>query len=300
MKTLSLILILFLLAIIAQSEVVTLTDKNFADTLKSAKYVMVKFYAPWCGHCKNMAPDYIKLSELVKDNDVIIGELDATVETKTAEQYEIQGYPSMKFFVDGVSIDYQEARTADQMFEWIKKVSENVLEVINEERLNDLKAKQNVAVYFGSNAEKRKVVELLNIVDNALDYFASDSDSEKLVLYYKGNSIEYPSDKNFTTDEIKKWTMLNSMPTVVPLISKEYLDWVFYDEATMKDVAMLLREKDVSDEGYKNFENFCEKNKETLKCCLVTKDSDVYGGVKGYLKGADGISTLALIRDSLK
>ena len=152
MKTLSLILILFLLGIIAQSEVVTLTDKNFADTLKSAKYVMVKFYAPWCGHCKNMAPDYIKLSELVKDNDVVIGELDATVETKTAEQYEIQGYPSMKFFVDGVPIDYQEARTADQMFEWIKKVSENVLEVINEERLNDLKAKQNVAVYFGSNA----------------------------------------------------------------------------------------------------------------------------------------------------
>jgi protein disulfide-isomerase A1 len=241
MKTLSLILILFLLGIIAQSEVVTLTDKNFADTLKSAKYVMVKFYAPWCGHCKNMAPDYIKLSELVKDNDVVIGELDATVETKTAEQYEIQGYPSMKFFVDGVSIDYQEARTADQMFEWIKKVSENVLEVVNEERLNDLKAKQNIAVYFGSNAEKRKVVELLNIVDSALDYFASDSDSEKLVLYFKGNSIEYPSDKNFTTDEIKKWTMLNSMPTVVPLISKEYLDWVFYDEATMKDVAMLLR-----------------------------------------------------------
>ena len=94
--------------------------------------------------------------------------------------------------------------------------------------------------------------------------------------------------------------MLNTMPTVVPLISKEYLDWVFYDEATMKDVAMLLREKDVSDDGYKNFEKFCEENKQTLKCCLVTKDSDVYGGVKGYLKGGDGISTLALIKDSLK
>jgi thiol-disulfide isomerase/thioredoxin len=73
MKTLSLILILSLLGIIVQSEVVTLTDKNFSDTLKSAKYVMVKFYAPWCGHCKNMVPDYIKLSELVKDNDVVIG-----------------------------------------------------------------------------------------------------------------------------------------------------------------------------------------------------------------------------------
>ena len=73
MKTLSFILILALLGIITHSEVVTLTDKNFEETLKSAKYVMVKFYAPWCGHCKNMAPEYANLAELVKDNDVIVG-----------------------------------------------------------------------------------------------------------------------------------------------------------------------------------------------------------------------------------
>ena len=58
----------------------------------------------------------------------------------------------MKFFVDGVPIDYQQARTANAMFEWIRKVSENVLEVLTEERLNELKAKQNLAVYFGTNA----------------------------------------------------------------------------------------------------------------------------------------------------
>ena len=174
------------------------------------------------------------------------------------------------------------------------------MEVITEEKINELKSTKNIAVYLGANAENRKVVELLNIVDKTLDYFASDSSSEKLVLYVNQNPIEYPSDKNFTVEEIKQWVMLTNMPTVVPLSSKEYLDWVFYDEATMKDVAMLLREKDVSDEGYKNFEKLCEDNKKNFKCCLVTKDSDVYGGVKGYLKAADGKSTLALIKDGLK
>ena len=128
------------------------------------------------------------------------------------------------------------------MFEWIKKVSENVLEVLTEERLNELKAKQNLAVYSGNNADKRKVIELLNIVENSLDYFASDSDSEKLTVYFNQQSIDYPADKNFTIQDIKQWVMLNTMPIVIPLTSKEYLDWVFYDKATMKDVAMLLRE----------------------------------------------------------
>ena len=51
--------------------------------------------------------------------------------------------------------------------------------------------------------------------------------------------------------------MLYTIPTVVPLSSKEYLDWVFYDEATMKDVIMLLRENDITDDVYKAYESFC-------------------------------------------
>ena len=58
-------------------------------------------------------------------------------------------------------------------------------------------------MYFGSNTEKRKTIELLNIVDSNLDYFVSQSDSDKLVLYpLNKEPIEYASDLNFTIEKI--------------------------------------------------------------------------------------------------
>lgn len=71
-------LLLLCIPVLVFSGVFQLNDQNFDETISSHKYVMVKFYAPWCGHCKNMAQDYIKLAELTKDNDIVIAEIDAT------------------------------------------------------------------------------------------------------------------------------------------------------------------------------------------------------------------------------
>jgi len=49
-----------------------------------------------------------------------------------------------------------------------------------------LKKKQSFVVYFGSNQDKRKTIELLNIADNSIDYFVSPSQEDKLVLYTLG------------------------------------------------------------------------------------------------------------------
>ncbi len=56
----------------------------------------------------------------------------------------------------------------------------------------------------------------------------------------------------------------------------------------------------MTDEGFKNFEGLCEHNKKSFKCCMADKETEVYGGVKGYLKATGSNSVLALIKDSLK
>lgn len=64
--------------------------------------------APWCGHCKALAPEYEKAaSEFKGDENVFLAKVDATAETDLAERFEVRGYPTIKFFKEGIaSSDY--------------------------------------------------------------------------------------------------------------------------------------------------------------------------------------------------
>ena len=71
-----------------QGEVTTLNEDNFAALLDGSQHALVEFYAPWCGHCKNLAPEYEILGELYKEGDgVIIGAVDATENRAIAEAF---------------------------------------------------------------------------------------------------------------------------------------------------------------------------------------------------------------------
>lgn len=87
----------------SNSAVVKLDDTSFSGVISHSKYVLVKFYAPWCGHCQSMAPGYIKAAEkLIEDGiDVTLAEVDATQSTELARKYNVEGYPTLLWFVDG-------------------------------------------------------------------------------------------------------------------------------------------------------------------------------------------------------
>lgn len=108
-----------------EDNVVVLTGSTFADFVKEHPVVFVKFYAPWCGHCKSMAPAYSRVAERFKNEDpaVPIAKVDVTKEEKLGADYGIEGFPTLKIFINGNPINYDGGREEEEIFSYVKKLS---------------------------------------------------------------------------------------------------------------------------------------------------------------------------------
>jgi protein disulfide-isomerase-like protein len=101
----------------SHAAVQTLTEENFAEQT-TTKGAFVKFFAPWCGHCKKMKPDWDTLGEEYDGSEThLIGDVDCTVEKTLCSTHGIKGFPTLKYFPAGSAEakDYEGGRTLEDL-----------------------------------------------------------------------------------------------------------------------------------------------------------------------------------------
>jgi len=142
--------------------VLVLDDTNWKEAQAQHSKLLVEFYAPWCGHCKSLAPEWAKAATALKDSSVKLAKVDATLATTLAKEYEIKGFPTIKFFKNGKVSDYQGGRTEKDIVSFVqKKEGPAVKNVATEEDLLKLQEANRAFVIgaFPSSSDNSKAYE---------------------------------------------------------------------------------------------------------------------------------------------
>lgn len=104
------------------SHVHHLTDDNFDEFMEEHDSVLVMFYAPWCGHCKAMKPDYMDAAEELANRNArgVLAGVDCTKQKSLAKKFEIGGFPTLKYFRKGVlHQEYRKSRTKEDIVDFM-------------------------------------------------------------------------------------------------------------------------------------------------------------------------------------
>jgi protein disulfide-isomerase A6 len=113
---------LFIQLISTEGNVKDLSPENFDSIVDGSKAAFVEFFAPWCGHCKKLAPEYEIVGDaFAKISDVVIAKVDCDKHKDLGNRFNVRGYPTLKFFPKGSKEpeDYNGGREANDIIEFV-------------------------------------------------------------------------------------------------------------------------------------------------------------------------------------
>lgn len=212
-----------------EDDVLVLTTENFDEAIKAHPEILVEFYAPWCGHCKAIAPEYAKAAKHLKDekSQIKLAKVDATVETKLAEKYGVKGFPTIKFFKGDKTIDFSAGRDAPSIVGWLKKKTgpaARSLASVEEAQLFQESADVVVIGFFKdqNSAEAKVFTEVAADMDDIVFAITSDDAVYKefkvakdgVVLLKKFDEKRNEFHESFKVETLTSFVFSNSIPLV--------------------------------------------------------------------------------------
>lgn len=213
--------------------VLVLNDSNFDQILNDYPQILVEFYAPWCKFCQKFAPMYSKAAErlMKEDSSIRIAKIDATENIETALKYNIEGYPTLKFFTNSKPSEYTGNKNEQGIYNWLlKKMGPSTKELDSKNSLEVFMSTNDVSiVLFSTDPDLTKTYEKIAKNSEGNIYFTckdptkwGDFNINSMSLaVFKGKDLVIEEFKgNFIENEISKFIERSLLPWLIPFDEK--------------------------------------------------------------------------------
>ncbi|XP_060931959.1 protein disulfide-isomerase A3 [Limanda limanda] len=212
------------------SDVLDFTDDDFDSKIGDHSMIIVEFFAPWCGHCKRLAPEYEAAATRLK-GIASVAKVDCTTSSNVCSKYGVSGYPTLKIFRDGEdSGPYDGPRTADGIVSFLKKqAGPSSVELKDEADMAKFGSGPDaIVVGFFADDKSTAQAEFLKAASALRENYrfahtnseallqSNGIDGEGVVLFrpprlsnkFEDSSVKFTEDK-FTSDKIKRFIKEN-------------------------------------------------------------------------------------------
>jgi len=190
------------------SDVVNLDPRSFQESIGGKAHALVKFFAPWCGHCKAMAPEYEKVAQTFKEeSSVLIAKVDAEAHPELGKSQGISGYPTLKWYEKGSTTGkgYESGRDAHHFVQFVNENAgtfRTLGGLLNEKAGRIAELDQLVRGYMDKDAAARADIE--SKAKGLVDNHASTADWDMGSYYLKAMQKMQDLGDEHATKELKR------------------------------------------------------------------------------------------------
>jgi len=230
--------------------VVELTDENFEEFVNGEEFTVVEFYAPWCGHCKKLLPEYEAAAADLNKDGIKLAKIDANKYTEIGQQYGVTGYPTLKIFRRGKDSDYNGPRERNGIVLYVlDQVSPPSTELLSKKEYKKILEKGTKKgaglglIAFFTNPEDELIVNYADAANDLREDFTFHHVNGENVAAFGGKNghlrlsqaghLQSKYEQKFldfdlngkSADEIKNWVIEHTLPlvgAVTPATSKFY------------------------------------------------------------------------------
>jgi len=206
------------------SHLYILNDTNFDELTKEGKWFL-DFYAPWCPHCKKLAPIIETASKLFESEKILLkfGFIDCTIQTGLASRFSIEAYPTLKYYTLGFARDYEGGRELADLVNFAVKISEPELTEVEDPL--EFSLKQMISLIFFGGGEELEVVKKVAQIfqttpdirfgvskrSNLISDYVQDTSAPTLIMYSDSGEVEVFSGP-FELDVLQQWVNSRKVP----------------------------------------------------------------------------------------